>query len=88
MEINVRDDKKIVEVWLTNAEKGDPKIEASLKPLYAKYKNLKYTVIVFKSGTKDLYRSTLALLAYNKKRIAELEVQRKKRQSRASSFEL
>ena len=31
MEMNVRDDKKIVEIWLTNAEKNDPVLRESLK---------------------------------------------------------
>ena len=36
MEMNVRDDKKIVEIWLTNAEKNDPVLRESLKDVYAK----------------------------------------------------
>ena len=31
---------------------------------------------MFESGDKDLYQGTLDLLAYNKKRMAELEVRR------------
>ncbi|MCD7734151.1 MAG: hypothetical protein LUH48_03275 [Clostridiales bacterium] len=84
MEINVRDDKKLVDVWLTNAEKNDPQIQAQLKKLYAKYKEKKYLVAVYQSGSRDLYESTLALLAYNKKRVAELDVQREKRQRAAT----
>lgn len=80
MEINVRDGKKLVDIWLTNAEKNDPEIRAILKDLYAKYKKKNYLVAVFESGGKDLYRSTLDLLAYNKRRCAELAVQRDKKQ--------
>lgn len=80
MEMNVRDDRKIVDIWLTNAEKNDPKIREGLKTIYDKYKKQKYLVAVFESGGKDLYRSTLDLLAYNKRRCAELEVQREKQQ--------
>lgn len=87
MEINVRDDKQLVDIWLTNAEKNDPKIREGLKDIYDKYKKKKYLVAVFESGGKSLYRSTLDLLAYNKRRCAELDVQREKKQ-RAAGMEL
>jgi hypothetical protein len=83
LEINVLDDKKIVEIWLTRAEQEDPALNASLKDIYAEYKQKKYTVAVFKSGDRDLYQSTLDLLSYNKKRVAEIAVQREKRQRAA-----
>ena len=38
MEMNVRDDQKLVEIWLTNAEKIDPVLREGLKEIYAKYK--------------------------------------------------
>ena len=37
-------------------------------------------VAVYHSGTEDLFESTLALLAHNKKRCAELAVQREREQ--------
>lgn len=83
MEINVRDDRKIVEVWLTNKEQQDQAIKESLKPLYQQYKAKKYTVAVFLSGSRDLAEETGALLRYNKKRIAELEVQRERKRRRS-----
>ena len=76
MELNVHDNTKIVEVWMTNAEKNDPAVQARLKELYAKYKEKKYTVAVFHSGGGDLYQSTRDLLAYNKRKCAELAAQR------------
>ena len=84
LEINVRDDRKIVDIWLTNEEQQDQAIKESLKPLYQQYKAKKYTVAVFLSSSRDLVEETLALLRYNKKRVAELEVQReRKRRNRA-----
>lgn len=53
-------------------------LRARLVPFYQKYKAQKYMVAVFESGGRDLYESTLDLLAYNKKRIAELEVRHEK----------
>ena len=78
MEMNVRDDMKLVDIWLTNAEKNDPQLRSSLQSIYDKYKEKKYTVAVFESGSEDLYENTLALLRYNKKRSAEKAVARKK----------
>lgn len=76
MELKVHDNTKIVEVWMTNAEKNDPAVQARLKELYAKYKEKKYTVAVFHSGNGDLYQSIHDLLAYNKKKCAEIAMQR------------
>ena len=81
MEIHVRDDKHFVEVWLSNAEKKDTSLRDSLKRLYAEYKKKKYLVAVFESGEGDLYQSTLELLSYNKKRCAEIEVNREKQRA-------
>lgn len=80
MEINVRDEKQLVEIWLTNAEKKDNVLRESLKPIYDKYKKKKHLVAVFESGEKNLYQGTLELLSYNKRRCAEQEVQREKKQ--------
>ena len=47
--------------------------------MYAQWKQQKYMVDVFRSGKEDLKESALALLAYNKKRSAELAVQWEKK---------
>lgn len=78
MEMNVRDDKKIVEIWLTNAEKDDPVMQNGLKEIYAQYKGKKYMVGVFESGKGDLYENTRDLLLYNRRRSAEKAVQKEK----------
>ena len=80
MEMNVRDDKKLVEIWLTNAEKIDPVLREGLKEIYAKYKAKKYMVAVFESGKGNLYENTRDLLLYNRRRNAEREVQQEKKQ--------
>ena len=84
MEISVRDAQKIVEVWLTKAEKNDPAVAARLTPLYRAYQEKKYTVAVFQSGGADLLGCTRDLLRYNRKRIAELETLREKSASPAA----
>ena len=80
MEMNVRDDKQLVEIWLTNAEKKDLALREGLKDIYDKYKKKKYLVAVFESGNGDLYEQTRDLLLYNRQRLAEQEVQREKAQ--------
>ena len=78
MEIERDEEKKIISIWLTKQESRDHALRDRLKPLYAQWKAQKYLVAVYHSGTEDLYRSTLDLLVYNKKRCAELAVQREK----------
>lgn len=76
MEI-VRDDgAKVVQVWLTRQEGEDGTVGRRLEPLYAQWKQKNYLVAVFRSGPRDLPGSTLDLLAYNKKRIAQMEAAR------------
>ncbi len=81
MEMNVKDDKQIVEIWLSNAEKNDKQIRDSLQVVFDKYKKKKYMVAVFESGDKDLYQGTLDLLAYNRKLSAQKQVQRDKQRA-------
>ncbi len=83
MEINVRDDRKIVDIWLTNEEQQDQALREKLKPLYQQYEAKKYTVAVFLSGSRDLAEETGALLCRNKRRIAELEVQRERKRRKS-----
>ena len=78
MEIIQDDAKKLVQVWLTRRESEDPVVQERLKPMYAQWKKQKYLVAVFRSGKEDLQHNTLDLLAYNKKRCAQLAVQREK----------
>ena len=78
MEISINDERRTVEVWLSNEEKTDPAVRQRPKPLYAEYAEKKYTVAVFMSGSQDLYSMTSALLCYNRKRIAELEAAHEK----------
>lgn len=80
MELSINDERKTVEVWLSNEEKNNPAVRQRLKPLYAEYAEKKYTVAVFMSGSQDLYSLTSDLLCYNRKHIAELEVEQEKDQ--------
>ena len=76
--MEVREQNKIVELWLTREEKEDAVFRESLKPLYQQYKAQNYLVAVFLSGEADLYQQTRDLLLYNRRKLAEAEVQREK----------
>lgn len=83
MEIIQDDAKKLVQVWLTRQEGENSAVQERLQPMYAQWKQQKYMVAVFHSGQEDLKENTLALLAYNKRRSAELTVQREKKRRTA-----
>lgn len=78
MEIIRDDQEKMIQVWMTNQERQDAALQRQMKPMYAQWKGEKFLVAVFQSGPKDLQTSTRDLLSYNKKRIAQMEVARKK----------
>ncbi len=84
LEMNVRDDKKMVEIWLTNAEENDLTLRNGLKALYAECAAKKYMVAVFQSGKRDLYESTRDLLLFNRRRSAERAVRQEKIQRTAA----
>ena len=76
--MEIREQSKIVEPWLTREERDDPAFRESLNPIYQQYKDQKYLVAVFLSGEEDLYQQTRDLLLYNRRRLAEKEVQAEK----------
>ena len=83
MEIHVRDNSQIVEVWLTNSEKQNELLRERLKPLYQKHSAKKYLVAVFESGERDLTDATSGLLCYHRKRLAEQEARRQRQEMSA-----
>ena len=78
LEIHVRDESKLVEVWLTGAEGRDGAVLEGLKPLYREYGQNKYLVVVFRSGGEDLCELTQGLLCSNQQRSAQREVERER----------
>ena len=74
MRIAVREESRIVELWLNRAEKEDAAFWESLKPLYQTYKAQNYLVAVFLSGEEELYQQTRDLLRHNGRKLAEIEV--------------
>jgi len=60
LEIQVDNNKKIIEIWLANNE------EENVADIVATYNQLKYTIAIFKSGCGNLFENTKQLLAHNK----------------------
>ena len=87
MEMNVYDDKKQVDIWLTKAEKKDQELREKLKPIYAAYHKKKYLVTVFESGEEDLKESIRGLLEFNRRHLAEREMQSEKKKKKVTSLE-
>ena len=73
--------KKLVCIWLTRNESVDPEVLASLEPIYQKYTALNYLVVVFRSGSRELIGVTSELLRYNRRLIAEREVEANRQES-------
>lgn len=78
MFIKINDENKIVSLWLTKAENADANLRAGLMERLSTYRKKNYLISVFSPGDSDLYENTLGLLLRNKRRSAELEVQRQK----------
>lgn len=85
MEINIFDERKTVEIWLTRAEKNDAALQVDLRPVFQQYKQQGYLVAVFSSGPQNLTEITSALLCYNRKHLAELQTEHEKKRSLESA---
>ena len=72
--MEVREQSRMVELWLTQEEKNDPVFREGLKPIYQKYREQNYLVAVFLPGKGDLYQQTRDLLLYNRRKLAEEQV--------------
>ena len=81
MEMEVWDAEKKVLIWLTRAESNSVELREALKPIYREFRDKKYLVAVFESGTEDLEELTRDLVLYNRTRLRELEMAKEKRAS-------
>ncbi len=80
MVMNVLEEQKIIQIWLTNEEKDDPDVHARLKPVFTENNQRGFQTVVYKSGKQDLKEGIRDLLLYNKRKLAELELQQEKQQ--------
>ena len=68
MEIKIREDKKIVEIWSSKAERDGPEMGDTLRKICAEYGPRR-------SGEDDLLELTSALLLTNRRKLAERETE-------------
>ena len=71
MQMSVKENRKTVEIWVTRQEWDDPAFRESLEPIYKKYRDQKYLVVVFLSGDEALYDLTRDHLLFTRRRSAE-----------------
>lgn len=74
----MRENEKLIEVWLTNQEQEKPEIKGQLEKIYRQGKERRFLVAVFLSGREELSDLTSALLLHNRDKLARQEVQRQR----------
>lgn len=65
MEIYVREDRRMVEIWLNRQEQQDAETDAYVQNAAKDYHRKNYKVAVFRSGNADLFTCTDSLLKNN-----------------------
>ena len=66
MEINIKEQDKILEVWMTKEEKQEKELQMSLMQVFEVYKARKFIIAVYFSGVDNLSENTANLLCRNK----------------------
>ena len=66
MDIHINEEERMVELWLTQSEKGDKDFRAALRPFYESYVNRKYKIVFFLSGESELLSGCRDLLLHNR----------------------
>ena len=61
MRIYTDENDRLLAVWLTKAEHEDKEILASLHPVIAQYKSMKYQPVIYRSGDGNLKENTAGL---------------------------
>lgn len=75
MKVDIHDAQKQVCIWLSRSECDDPELQAQIQQITSAYADQKYLVVMFRSGTDDLYENTLQILAHNRRVAARKEAQ-------------
>lgn len=73
----MREQEKLIEVWLTGREREQPEIKRRLEKLYRLGKERRCLVGVFLSGREELGELTSALLRHNRDELARREAVRR-----------
>ena len=70
--------KRIVEIWLTNADQQNAQCMAFVDFQINVWKEQKYLPVVFRSGKENLEENTYTMLKYNRERMARREMEYEK----------
>ncbi len=65
MIVNINENKKRVEIWLTQNKSDDPELRNEIKTMIDRYGYNEYLSVIFTSGTGDITEATAALLKLN-----------------------
>lgn len=79
MEIEQDDGRRCVYIWLTKKESEDQDLKTRLQPMYAHWHEKRYMVAVFHSGVQDLKCNVGNLLVYNRKVLAQRDLEQQNR---------
>ncbi len=66
MEVNVLEQKRRVEIWLTNDDSNNAEILEAVEQIKKEYRARRFFTVVFHSGAGDLLANTELLLSHNK----------------------
>lgn len=66
MEVNVLEQKRRVEIWLTNGDSNNAEILEAVEQIKKEYRTRRFFTVVFHSGAGDLLANTELLLSHNK----------------------
>lgn len=66
MRVSVHKSNRSVNIWMSNIDSRNVEQKENLESIIAHYSYLNYYVVVYKSGTGDLYENTLQLLLHNR----------------------
>lgn len=65
MKIDINDNSKIVALWFSNEENPKQNIPKDIEEEIEKYRNQKYRICMYQSGTDDIKKNLLNLLINN-----------------------
>ncbi|MBQ8786183.1 MAG: hypothetical protein IJZ61_00950 [Oscillospiraceae bacterium] len=66
MKVNVLEEKQRVEIWLTQAESNDKTVSKEIEKIKNDFRSKKYYIVIFRSGTGNLFENTNNLILHNK----------------------
>ena len=66
MEVNVLEQKRRVEIWLTNDDSKSDEVLEAVEQIKKEYRERRFFTVVFHSGAGDLLANTELLLSHNK----------------------